>query len=234
VDAAGRGRGHRYDLVAEIGPANRLALDWPVSPQIVERNQAAAPLHLRHDQTGDRPLVKPLRAKARNSLERFGEVRLPQKLTGLIGLSAGMLEIGLARLIGFKALVPFRKGKGQPMRNGKAFFRKLDSRGKHTLTRHGAIMLERIKQPCHSSRHPGRGTAITRFITVNIAALIQEHVAARRSRRRLAVVDRGDFFRAGERDQHEAAASDIAGLRMGDGKGEADGNSSVHGVSAGL
>ena len=94
-------------------------------------------------------------------------------------------------------------------------------------------MLQRVEQARNSSRNASRSPAVARLVPIDISPRVEKHVAARRRGRCLAIVD-GEFSAPGERNQHEAAAAEIAGLRMRDSERETDGNRGIDRVAAGL
>jgi len=70
-----------------------------------------------------------------------------------------------------------------------------------------------------------------RLVRVSIALGIEEHIARCGEGRFLAVVQRDGFPRPSEVNQHEAAATQIAGTGQRDREGETDGNGSVNGIA---
>ena len=111
-------------------------------------------------------------------------------------------------------LLAFFQRKRQSKGHRKALFRQFDGRRHHAFPGHAAIMLKGIQQARNRSRHTGRSAAIARAVAVDVAGLIEEHIFRSRGGCRFAVVDRGEFLSGSERDQHETAAADVAGLRM--------------------
>ncbi len=97
---------------------------------------------------------------------------------------------------------------------------------------HGAVLLERQGQAGHGAGHPGGTMGETRPLRDGIAVFVLEHGLGGGGRRGLAIVDGDDFVAVLVGDQHEAAAADIAGARLGNGQGEAGGDRGIHGVAA--
>ena len=71
-----------------------------------------------------------------------------------------------------------------------------------------------MKQAGNGAGHAGGAVAETRLLGIDLAGGIQEHVACGSKRSHLAVVDGDDFLLGRERDEHEAAAAEIARLGM--------------------
>ncbi len=90
----------------------------------------------------------------------------------------------------------------------------------------------RERESGHGPRHAGAEHGTARFRRVRLAVRAQKHVARRRGRRGLAVVDGDRFVAFGAMDHHEAAAADVAGARVGDSHRKAGGDSRVHRIAA--
>ena len=95
-----------------------------------------------------------------------------------------------------------------------------------------AVFLVRERKPRDRAGHADAERRVARLARIGLALLVEEHVARHRGRRGLAVVDRDRLVAAREMHQHEAAAADIAGLRMRDGEREADRDRGVDRVAA--
>ena len=96
----------------------------------------------------------------------------------------------------------------------------------------GAIFLQRQREACDRAGHADAERGIARLGVVRLAVGTEEHIASRRGRRRLAVIDRHILVAAGEMDDHESAATDIAGARVGDGHREAGRHGGVNRIAA--
>jgi len=74
--------------------------------------------------------------------------------------------------------------------------------------------------------------AEARFVLVDVAVLVEEHVAARATRCLFAVIDRDRFARLGIVNQHEPAAAEVARARQRHRKRKAHRDRSVDGITA--
>ena len=90
----------------------------------------------------------------------------------------------------------------------------------------------RERQPRYRAGDADAERGLARLARIGLAALVEEHVARGRGRRGFAVVDRDGLAARRDVDQHEPAAADVAGLRMGHGKSEADRDRGVDRVAA--
>ena len=60
------------------------------------------------------------------------------------------------------------------------------------------------------------------LVLVDVAVVVEEHIAAGAQWRCLAIVDRDRFARIGVVYQHEPAAAEVTGARQGHGEGKTD------------
>src|SRR5207253_8970296 len=86
----------------------------------------------------------------------------------------------------------------------------------------GAIALMRERKPRDGAGHADTERGVARLLRVDLALLIEKCVTRQRGGRGFAVVDRDRLVAAAKVHQHEAAAADIAGLRMRDRERETD------------
>src|SRR5215471_10774196 len=100
------------------------------------------------------------------------------------------------------------------------------------LRKTGALVRQR--KTCDSARHADRQGRVARFFRISFAVRIEKHLLGRGRRRGFAIVDSGIFARLAEMDDHEAAATDIAGARVSHRKRKADRHRSVHRVAAAI
>ena len=108
-------------------------------------------------------------------------------------------------------------------------FRELDGRRQVLGPRPLAVLAERQLEAADGAGHARRSPALD-AVARQIAGRIEIHVARRVFRRALAEIDeRRAAVR--EPDQHVAAAADVAGKRVRDGKGETDGHRGIDGVA---
>ena len=70
------------------------------------------------------------------------------------------------------------------------------------------------------------------LVLVDVAVVVEEHIADGAQWCRLAIVDRDRFARAGVVDQHEPAAAEVTRARQGDGECETDRYRGVDRVAA--
>ena len=94
-------------------------------------------------------------------------------------------------------------------------------------------MLLRIRQSRHRSRHRDRLVAQRAHVLDHVAVLVEIHVGGGLRRRLLAVIEEVHLaIRTAK--EHEASASDIACLGMGDGQRESDRDGGIHRIAARL
>ncbi len=96
----------------------------------------------------------------------------------------------------------------------------------------GAIFFQRQCKSRDGAGHADPERLIARLPGVRFAVVTQKHVARGSSRCALAIVDGDIFVAARQMNHHEAAAADIARTRIGDGHGEAGGDSGIDRVAA--
>ena len=88
MNAAGRRRRHRHDIVAPVIAAHGHALDRTIIFQIVRRHDAAGGAHRGHDLTGDAALIECRGAVLRYGLQGVGQIKLDQPVAGLQWVAA--------------------------------------------------------------------------------------------------------------------------------------------------
>jgi hypothetical protein len=86
-------------------------------------------------------------------------------------------------------------------------------------------------EAAHRAGHPGREVPGRRQAAIDLPLGVEIHRLRAGERRALAVVERGRPAVWGA-DDHEAAASDVAGARVRHGQGEGRRDGGVHGVAA--
>ena len=194
----------RHDL--EIAPVRtqRLAPDRFVLFEIVCRHQAVAARHLLDEQSGRFAAVKIVRTLIGDAPQRRRQFRLPETMPHLheaelrkkirldIEPVALFFHIGNELLVRQEALLGQRDG------------------GHHQVfPRQRTVALMRGPESGDRARDTGRLAADHGRILGHIAVRIEVHVAVGRERRLLPVVEK--LFTTVLVDQHEAAATDIAG-----------------------
>ena len=114
----------------------------------------------------------------------------------------------------------------------KAVARERNSRRHHRRARQDAVLFERAVEPHHRPRHAGRAPAIAAEVGYGFAGGVEIHPGGRCRRRGLAEIDKG-VAPAGEVDDHEPAAADIAAARFDDRERVADRDRRVDCIAAG-
>ncbi len=192
------------------------------------RDEPHAALHLSDDQVGNAAAIEAVRTLVRDRLKRGRELWLfqhrprwrclaiDQELhrAGREPVEAwrGRLQTPRSRLVDLVA-------PGQ-----------LDRRCDQVAPGQGSVRPVHLPEPGHRTRHSGREVTDNRALR-DLAFIVQEHVAGRRTRRLLAVVQRTDFAVVRPVDQKPAAA-DVAGGGQDRGERKADGYGGVNSVSA--
>ncbi len=129
-----------------------------------------------------------------------------------------------------------RKRVGEFVVDRKAFAREPD-RGRDQL-RQGefarAVSLMRERESRDRAGHADTERRVARLPGVGLAFLVEEGFARHRGRRGLAIVDGDRLVARRQMHQHEAAAADVAGLRMRHRERESDRNRGIDRVAAGF
>ena len=202
-DAARRRRRHRDDLVAAIHRAQRLADGRLVFLQVFECEDAAARLHLGDDELRRLAFVEVARVRL-DPLQRGGELGLHELLADLVVLAVALEDATALR----ERPEPLdRAFAAQAARevliHGEAFCceqaRRLDELGPRQL----AVAFVREHESGDRARHADGFVALRRCALDHVAGGVEVHVARRRQRRALAIVDRfGGSIRFA--DEHES------------------------------
>ncbi|ABA53282.1 hypothetical protein BURPS1710b_A0298 [Burkholderia pseudomallei 1710b] len=225
ADAA-RARRRRGDhAIAVPVRLDRLAPHRLVLDEILLRDQAAALLHRCGDQVGRLAVVEILRAVVRDAREHRSELRL---LEGRARLQAAevLIEVRLAAELLRRVDATLR----ELLVDNEAVARVTDRGRDHLLPLQLAEALLRLPHPGHRAGHADRAIAVQAHALDDVAVLVEIHVLRRGERRALAIVEKVRL--AAHVDGHEAAAADVARLRIGDGEREGDRDRGVDRVAA--
>ena len=234
--AAGGRRRHRHDVKPAVAAAQRGALDHAIVLQIVGRHQPAGRADRSGDLLGDRPFVEGARPVARDGIKRARQIALHQAVAAperlAVAAQKNLRGGGPAR----EHRLRVRQRVGEIVVDQDAVARHHDGRRDQVaeLEFPRAILLMRQRQARHSAGHADRGAELAQLFHVGLAALVEISVWLGRGRRGLAIVDRKLLIAFGEMDQHEAAAADVAGARIGNGHRKADRDRGVDRVAAAL
>ena len=214
---SGRGRRHRDDRIAAIGPADRLALDGAIIGEVFDRHSPARRIDRLDDLLRHRPRVETRGALGGDRLERCGEIVERDVIAGLRDAAVGLQIDARRRRMAGKRLRRQRQRIGDVVVDGEALPRERDRRrdqvGEGEFAR--AVFAPGKLEAGDGSRHADREPGIARLERIGLAIGVEEHVLGRRRRRGLAVVDRDRLVEVGAIDQHEAAAAEVAGARQG-------------------
>ena len=224
-DTAGAGGRRSQHLQAPPVVLQWCAPDRPIASQVLQADDAAAGPHLRRYLAGDLAAIETV-GIAGDKLQAVGQLRLDE---GLAVLQAAEIidEVGLAcGLCNF----PGRHLR-QLRRHHKAFAGQLHRRLQQLRPGQGAVALVCRLQAAHGSRHPCGQAPDQRALLHEIALPIEVHIAVGRQRGALAKVQEGGL--ALHIAEHEAAAADIARLRVGDRQHKGSRYCRVYGVAAG-
>ena len=213
MNAAGRRRRHRENVIAAIASVNRLTLDGLVLREIRFGDKPTVLLHLFGNLVGNRPFVERIRAVLRDQLQTFRQVLLHQ-LIALLQRFAVFPEDSLAvfvirnhfAAIGFKIV-------SQGVIHHKTFAGELNRRLYHFVERQGAIFFQRQGEACDGARRTGGEMRGQGFFAVRVALIVKEHIAGSLSGGHLTEVDGGGFAVFGPQ-HHKAAAAQVPRLRM--------------------
>src|SRR5262249_42519803 len=96
----------------------------------------------------------------------------------------------------------------------------------------GAEALVRQREARDGAGDADRERGIARLARIGVALLVEEDVGRRRLRGGLAIVDRDLAVRPRQMDHHIAAATDIAGTRIGDRERKAGGDCRIDRIAA--
>ena len=205
---------------------DRLAPDRLVRDQVSERDDATATLHRRDDQVGGLALVEPVATAVRDALQHLGQFgRAP---CGTDRNEAPILqEQRRARRVHPEpvraAFVVVAEGRV----HHETIARQCDGRCHHFGPRPSAELAMRLVEPRDRAGHAG-GQRTGDAAIGDVASGVEIHVARGTARRNLAEVER-DVLAVQPRE-HEPAATDVAGRRIGHGERHRDGDGRVHRV----
>ena len=123
---------------------------------------------------------------------------------------------------------------GHVVGDDKTVARQLDGRLEQVRQREvaGAVFLQRQRQARDGAGHADAERGIARLGDIGLAVGAEEHVARRRGRRGLAIVDRDVLAALRRVDDHEAAAADVSGARIGDGQRKAGRDRGIDRIAA--
>ena len=229
-DSAGRGRRRGNDLIAAIAAGERCAVLHFVSREVGGGEQSAALLDGGGKLGRHRTFVE-ARGIGGDALQGAGELRLREAVAGpqIIAIAledaARFGEAGEV-LCGSKVARFFF---GQNV----ALASEADRRGHYSGEGETAIGLLRVDEPSHGAGNTNGLIARGRKARHDVTLRVEIHPGAGRGGCPLAVVQEVGLARL-HADQHEAAAAEVASLRIDHGQRKAHGNRSVHRVSAGL
>jgi hypothetical protein len=231
--AAGGRRWGGNDLETPKSAAHGIALQGPVVREVLRGDQAVAALHFGDDAFGDRAAVEAVAAMLGDLAQGPGQVRLaPVAADGrrvAVGVEEQATRLGVlaqARCA-LTNLVVESKAHLDPVL-GEA-----NRRRDNGLEGQGAVALECQQEPRHRARHAGGGVAEELPGAIDLAIRADEQVGGGGGRGPLAVVDEHLPGSVGEVQQHEAAAGQVAGARIGHGEGQPRGHGCIHGIAAG-
>jgi len=161
------------------------------------------------------------------------EVRLHQPFAGTQGIAVGLEEY-LFR--GRPAPEPRRikRRRRQRLRRDREAIARQRNRGRHQIGQReaaGTVFLFCKRETGDGARDPDAERGIARFLRIGIALCVEERFAVDGLRRGFAIIDRG-VAAVGEMDDHEAAAADIAGARIGHRHRKADGDRGIDRIAA--
>ena len=235
-NAAGRRWRHRYDIVATIGAAQRRTLDRLVVPEVLGRHQSAGGLHGFGDALRNDTFIKCARTAARDRVERARQIGLNEAVAGLQHAAVAAQEDFRRRRPARQLVAHIGQRVGVVVLDRDAVARHHDGWGDQLGEREfaGAVFLQGQRKAGHRAGHADRRAEIARLTRIGFTLGIQVGLARGRGRRRLAIIDGELFFAIGEMDDHEAAAADVAGARIGHRHREADRDRGVDGIAAAL
>ena len=191
-------------------------------------------LHGGDDLLGERALVERARAAVGDRLQRRREIGLHQRVAARQRRAVAFEKNLRRRRPAREPRLRARQRIGEIVLDREALARQRD-RGRDQLRERElarAVLLMRERQPRDRAGHADAERRIARLLRIGFALLVEEHVARHRGGRGLAIVDRDRLVARGEMHQHEAAAADIAGLRMRHGEREADRDRGIDRVAA--
>jgi len=193
-------------------------------------DEAAVALHLRLHQFGGAATVEAVVALVGEALQRVGEVGLHEQVA--LAQRRVVLEKHLARRRETTEVVlGLGKAAGEELVDDEALARQPDRRRNDVLEILAAVLLQRQQQARRRARHAGSRGADLRLVGVDAAVGFEVHVGVRCLRRLLAEVDRRRAA-VGHADHEEAAAAEVAGLRVRHRQRERGRDRRVDGVAA--
>ena len=236
MNATGGGRRHRNNVIAAIGPADRLAQDRAVIFHVLGGHDPAGLAHGGDDLVRDRTFVKSFRPVAGNRPQRDRKVGLQQILARHQHGAVAVEKNRRARLPARDARLGQRQCIGNVVDDLHSVAgerdRRFDQFGERQFS--GTVFFVRQRQTRDSARHADGQRRVARFFRIGFAVRVEKHFLGRGRRRGFAIVDRGIFARLAEVNDHEAAAADIAGARVSHRKRKADRNRRVDRVAAAI
>ena len=224
-DAAGARRRRGDDGLPAPHEAQRFAPRRPVTGEVGGADEPAAAAHLGDDQVGGATAVEAVGPVRGDALERARESGLPPALTGDDAAEVRR-EVRASGELG--ALIAHALGELRV--DHEALAREADGRRQQRAPRQRAVSLMGRPETGDRARHAGGARADEARVRDRLAGRVEVHVAGRRRGRGLAEVEEGLF--AVDVQREEAAAAEVAGLRVGDGECERGGDRGVDGVAA--
>ena len=231
VSAAGGGRRHGVDIKSPIGAVDRLANGGFIVAQVFQSNQTLAPLHFRHNQPGGFSFIKAFYTLLGNALEGVGQFRLAKHFARLWGRSILFIEGCAGGWPAFKAVPGLLQAFGESVGYHKTLPGQSNSRGQGLAQAQGAVPLQCQRQPGYGAGYPGGLMAEPAALAHDIAVLILKHGFGGCSRCGFAIINGFRGIAVTGRVDQKAATANIAGTGLGDGQGEAGGNSGINGVA---
>ena len=228
-DPARRWRRSADNVVAAIGPANRLALFHFVVREVVGSNEASTFRYGGGEFAGHGAVIEVIRIFC-NPLQRAGEFRLLQSLAWLIIFAVALkdaLRCGeLGKVVVAQILGVF-PGKGE------AVARKLDCRSHHFFERELAVFFLGVDESGDRAGDANCFVADQTGVFDHVALGVEIHVLARGRGRLFAKVDEVDFAIRFPQQQ-KPTSTEIARLRMDHSERKPSGHGGVHCVAASL
>ena len=216
-------------MVALVVAFERLAFDGLVFAKIVQSDQPSVFLHFTCQDARGFPFVEILSAMTRNTFERASQFRL-QKVFIPVVESAAFQE-NPVRFWKLREGISARLKRAHlRIGNGKAGESQMDRRLQHFRPRFGAVLLQSKFETANASGHACSAPA-EHTVLRGVAAGIEIHIVCGFAGSLFAkVYERRASI--GHADEHEAAASEVSGIRKSYGERKADGDRGINRVPA--
>ncbi|MCY1416861.1 hypothetical protein D9M71_323780 [compost metagenome] len=232
-DAAGRGR-RGADQFAAIGEGktDRLAFHGFVVGQVAQAPDAASGIDARNQFFRDGAAVETGLAIAGHAFQGVGQLRLAQQAELFRHLALVVEE----QAGGLAVVAHGRQAPGGAFTvdaiHRNAVAGQADRRGQAVGQRQPAIVPGEVRQGCREAWDGGGQGAVQGKGRVNLAVAHVEAWMGGRRRALTGVEEPVDGLFAGPAKQEETAAAQAGPVRLGNGKGSADGHRGVEGVAA--